>query len=123
MIKILLDQNIPAKIESWLQEKVGQSATIQSTRTRGMARFSDRDIFSYCQHNGLIIITYDDDFQNPLMISDIPGYGVIRLNVYPTGVRQTQEALTRLLDHYPVNEWEKASIVVDVQKIRYSKKP
>jgi len=35
----------------------------------------------------------DEDFQNPLRIPDIPGYGVIRLNVFPTGFNQTAEAL------------------------------
>ena len=122
MIKVLLDQNIPATIETWLQEKVGQGATILSTRKLGMARFSDVDIFNHCQQNAMIIITYDDDFQNPHMIPKIPGYGVVRLNVYPTGASQTREALTRLLNKYPIKEWEKASIVVDAHKIRYSKR-
>lgn len=32
MIKILLDQNIPALIEPWLQNIAGESAEITSTR-------------------------------------------------------------------------------------------
>lgn len=70
----------------------------------------------------MVIVTYDEDFQNPLMIPDIPGFGVVRLNVYPTGLKQTQDALQRLLESYPVATWEKASIVVDKHKIRYQKK-
>ncbi len=56
------------------------------------------------------------------MIPDIPGYGVVRLNIYPTGLFQTQQALQRLLNDYPVETWLMASIVVDPHKIRYQKK-
>jgi predicted nuclease of predicted toxin-antitoxin system len=62
-----------------------------------MDRMRDTDIFYFCQQNEMIIITYDEDFQNPLVIPNIPGFGVIRLNIYPTGVKQTQDALGRLL--------------------------
>ena len=122
MIKILLDQNIPSPIEFWLQNLVGNGAEISSTRTLGMQRMTDEEIFYFCQQQQMVIITYDEDFQNPLVIQDIPGYGVIRLNIYPTGLRQTQEALQRLLASYPVETWEKASIVIDPHKIRYQKK-
>ena len=62
MIRILLDQNIPSPIESWLQTEVGDSADITSTRTLGMQRLTDEEIFYYCQQNGMVIITYDEDF-------------------------------------------------------------
>lgn len=122
MIKILLDQNIPLLIEPWLQNLVKNAAEITSTRTLGMQRMSDQDIFYFCQKQQMVIVTYDEDFQNPLVIPDIPGYGVVRLNIYPTGLRQTQQALQRLLAGYPIETWEKASIVVDPHKIRYQKK-
>jgi len=122
MIKVLLDQNIPAFISPWLQNEVGEAAAITSTRQLGMERMADDEIFYFCQQHKMVIITYDEDFQNPLVIKNIPGYGVIRLNVYPTGFRQTQEALRRLLESYPIATWEKASIVVDPHRIRYQKK-
>jgi len=122
MIRILLDQNIPTLITPWLQEKVGHAAEINSTRSLGMQRMTDEEIFYFCQQQGMVIITYDEDFQNPLVIPNIPGYGVVRLNIYPTGFRQTQDALQRLLESYPIDTWEKASIVVDPHKIRYQKK-
>jgi predicted nuclease of predicted toxin-antitoxin system len=122
MIKILLDQNIPALILPWIENILGKTAEITSTRKLGLQRMTDEDLFLYCQQYGMLIITYDEDFQNPLMIDNIPGYGVVRLNIYPTGYRQTQDALQRLLDAYPIETWEKASIVVDRYKIRYQKK-
>ena len=122
MIKVLLDQNIPDLISSWLQNEVGEAAEITSTRQLGMQRMADDEIFHFCQQHQMVVITYDEDFQNPLVIKNIPGYGVVRLNVYPTGFRQTQEALRRLLESYPVATWEKASIVIDPHKIRYQKK-
>ncbi len=122
MVKILLDQNIPALIEEWLQKIIGKAAIVTSTRTLGFQEISDEEIFSFCQKKQMIIITYDEDFQNPLMLKNIPGYGVVRLNIYPTGYRQTQDAIERLLKHYPVKSWEKASIVIDKHKIRYQKK-
>lgn len=70
----------------------------------------------------MVIITYDEDFQNPLVIPNVPGFGVIRINVYPTGYEHTTEALSRLLLTHPVETWEKASIVIDSTKIRYQKK-
>ena len=121
MIKVLLDQNIPSLILPWLQNEVGEDAEITSTRQLGMQRMADNEIFYFCQQQQMVIITYDEDFQNPLVIKNIPGYGVVRLNIYPTGFRQTQEALRRLLQSYPVVTWEKASIVVDPHKIRYQK--
>ncbi|GEM_PF-4657431 len=122
MIKILLDQNLPALIEPWLQTEVGNTAAITSTRKLGMQRMADDEIFYFCQQQKMVIVTYDEDFQNPLLIPNIPGYGVVRLNVYPTGFYQTQEALRRLLTNYPIASWEKASIVIDPHKIRYQKK-
>ncbi len=83
---------------------------------------SDEEIYYFCQQQQMVIITYDEDFQNPLVIPDIPGYGVVRLNIYPTGLRQTQQALQRLIATYPIESWEKASIVIDPHKIRYQKK-
>jgi predicted nuclease of predicted toxin-antitoxin system len=122
MIKILLDQNIPALIEPWLQNEAGNAAEITSTRKLGMQRMADDEIFYFCQQQQMVIVTYVEDFQTPLLIPGIPGYGVVRLNTYPTGFRQTQEALRRLLAAHPVTLWEKASIVVDPHKIRYQKK-
>jgi predicted nuclease of predicted toxin-antitoxin system len=122
MIKILLDQNIPALIEPWLQKRIGTGAQITSTRSIGLQRMSDEEIYYYCQKHQMIIITYDEDFQNPLVISDIPGFGVIRLNIYPTGFHHTQQALQRLLASYSIDQWEKASIVIDSHRIRYRKK-
>lgn len=122
MIKILLDQNIPEPITDWLQKEVGDKANITSTRILNLQRMTDEEIFYFCQDHNMVIVTYDEDFQNPLMIQNIPGYGVVRLNIYPTGLKQTQEALRRLLDNYSIESWEKSSIVVDPQKIRYQKK-
>ena len=121
MIKVLLDQNIPALVEPWLQNEVGEAAEITSTRKLDMQRMADDEIFYFCQQQKMVIVTYDEDFQNPLVIPNIPGYGVVRLNVYPTGFNQTQQALKRLLQSYPVATGEKASIVVDSNKIRYQK--
>ncbi len=122
MIKVLLDQNIPEPITSWLQSEAGETAEIVSTRMLGFQRMADDELFYFCQQQKMVIVTYDEDFQNPLMIQGIPGYGVVRLNVYPTGFRQTQQALQRLLENYPLATWEKASIVVDANKIRYKRK-
>jgi predicted nuclease of predicted toxin-antitoxin system len=122
MIKILLDQNIPGLIEPWLQHEVGDKAEIKSTRSLAMQRMADDEIFHFCQQQKMVIVIYDEDFQNPLVIKNIPGYGTVRLNIYPTGYRQTQQALQRLLASYPIETWEKASIVVDPHKIRYQKR-
>jgi predicted nuclease of predicted toxin-antitoxin system len=122
MIRILLDQNIHSKIETWLQSTVGEKADVTSTRTLGMQRMSDDEIFLFCQNRNMVIVTFDEDYQNPLVIENIPGYGVVRLNIYPTGFAQTQEALKRLIESYPVETWEYASIVVDSRKIRFRKK-
>jgi predicted nuclease of predicted toxin-antitoxin system len=90
MVKILLDQNIPAPIADWLQERVGDAAEITSTRMLGTQRMTDQQLFQLCQSQKMVIVTYDEDFQNPLVISKTPGYGVVRLNVYPTGLKQTK---------------------------------
>lgn len=85
MIRILLDQNIPAQAVQWLQEEIGSEAEILSTRMLGTPRMTDAELFRYCHSQGMVIVTYDEDFQNPLMFPEQPGFGVVRLNVYPTG--------------------------------------
>ena len=122
MIKVLLDQNIPKRIEAWLQKKVGKAAEITSTRTLGLQRKTDAELFYFCQQNQMVIMTYDEDFQNPLILPADPVFGVVRLNIYPTGFQRTKDALERLLESYPIDTWEKASIVVDFNKIRYQKR-
>lgn len=122
MVKILLDQNVPAPITDWLRKQTGKNATVTSTRAIGHERMTDEEIFRFCQKEKMIIVTYDEDFQNPLVIPNNPGVGVVRLNIYPTGLSQTKDALLRLLKKYRVDEWEKASIVVDANKIRYQRK-
>lgn len=82
----MLNQNIPALIEPWLQDLVGETASVTSTRSLGFQQREDDEIFYYRQDNKMVIITYDEDFQNPLLIKETPGYGVIRLNVYPKQV-------------------------------------
>jgi hypothetical protein len=87
-----------------------------------MEREGDDVLFAFCQREGYVMVTYDEGFQNPLVVPNIPGYGVVRLNVYPTSLKNTQEALNRLLQEYPVEQWRHASIVVDKHRIRFQKK-
>lgn len=122
MIRILLDQNEPEPIAAWLQERVGEAAEVTSTRQLGFQRMADDELFFFCRQQKMVVITYDEDFQNPLLINDIPGYGVVRLNVYPAGIKQTREALQRPLDSHTIASWEHASIVVDQHKIRHKKR-
>lgn len=121
-MRILLDQNIHAPVLTWRQERIGSHAEVRSSRTLGIPRMTDDELFELCQREQMVIVTYDEDFQNTLVIPRNPGCGVVRLNVFSTGILQTQRALERLLEAYPVEKWERASIVIDPHKIRYQRK-
>jgi predicted nuclease of predicted toxin-antitoxin system len=44
VIRIVLDQNIPAQAVQWLQEEIGSEAEILSTRMLGTPRMTDAEL-------------------------------------------------------------------------------
>ncbi|MBW1778764.1 MAG: DUF5615 family PIN-like protein, partial [Deltaproteobacteria bacterium] len=60
-LKILLDQNIPQALSSWLKEKL-HGWLIQHVNEIGFQGKTDEFLYRWAQENKAIIITYDEDF-------------------------------------------------------------
>lgn len=116
-ITILLDQNIPRPVLSWLRE-FKPSWLVQHTDTAGLSGKSDREVFDWAQQQNVIICTYDEDFADQLLFSH-PGHaGIIRLRVWPTTIEETQKALSRLFSQTQDEELIGALIIVNRKHIR-----
>lgn len=116
---ILLDQNVPRIIKNWLKT-IKPEWEIIHTSDLGLAEESDEKIFAVAQTYKAIIITFDEDFSD-IRIFQQPHAGVIRLNVWPTTVEETQSALTRLFKEINDKEIQGSLIIIDRHKIRIRK--
>jgi predicted nuclease of predicted toxin-antitoxin system len=116
-ISVLLDQNIPFEIASWLR-KQRPSWTVTHTREAGLQSKPDRDLFNWAQAHGALIITFDEDFADQRSFPVGTHSGVIRLRVWPTTVEETQGALERLLAEVGDQELRGALVIIDPVRIR-----
>ena len=74
-------------------------------------------VFDAAQERDALILTYDEHFTDRRLFS-LPHAGVVRLNVWPTTVEITQDALLRLLREAPEDELHAAIVMVDRERIR-----
>lgn len=114
---VLLDQNIPRPIKSWLKEKCPHWQVIHVALT-DLSGKSDHDIFEWAQRHHAIIITYDEDFADQRSFPVHQHHGIIRLRVWPTTIEETQRALARLLEEFSDDEITGALVIIDRHRIR-----
>lgn len=115
----MLDQNVPRMIKEWLNI-IKPEWQILHTSDLGLAKESDKKIFSVAQTHKAIIMTFDEDFFD-IRIFQQPHAGVIRLNIWPTTVEEIQSALTRLFKELNDEELQGSLIIIDRNKIRIRK--
>ena len=84
----------------------------------GLARSTDRDVFSWAQAHEAIVITFDEDFADRRSFPVGRHRGVIRLHVWPTTIEETQNALARLFVEIPDSDLAGALVIVDRSRIR-----
>jgi predicted nuclease of predicted toxin-antitoxin system len=117
MPTLVLDQNIPEALVSWLS---GQLAgwTVCHVKGLGLEGEPDEVIYRWAQQNQAVIATYDEDFADARMYPLGRHCGIIRLRVWPTTIENTRRALTRLLASAPCEDWRGSLIIIDNHKIR-----
>ena len=115
--KILLDQNIPQAILKWLKEKL-PNWEIRHVNELGFQGKTDEFLYLWAQGNGSIIVTYDEDFADSRFYPLGDHHGIVRLRVWPTTIKQTRNAMERLLSDLSPSNWRHSLIIIDNQKIR-----
>lgn len=117
VLHILLDQNIPYAVATWLHVQ-RPSWIVRHVKDLHFEGQTDEFLYRWAQQEKAIVITFDEDFADSRLYPLGRHYGVIRLRVWPTTIEKTTEALDRLLRQLPPEEWTGSLIIIDNQKIR-----
>lgn len=116
-LSILLDQNIPFVVAAWLRSQ-RPSWKIWHVKDLGFEGSTDEFLYRWAQQEKAIVVTFDEDFADSRLYPLGMHHGVIRLRVWPTTIEKTIEALSRLMDCLPQEEWMESLIIVGDKKIR-----
>jgi predicted nuclease of predicted toxin-antitoxin system len=119
---VLLDQNVPRAVATWLQE-IRPSWAVHHAAVVGLAGKNDREVFEWAQSQRAVIITFDEDFADRRSFPVGEHHGIVRLRVWPTTVEETQAALGRLLAEVGEDELSSALIIIDRNRIRVRLRP
>ena len=116
-LAVLLDQNVPRAIASWLRSLRPGWRVFHATDV-GLEGRSDPEVFAWAQAHQSIIVTFDEDFADQRSFPVGMHFGVIRLRVWPTTIEETQRALDRLLGEVEEAELRGALVIVGETRIR-----
>lgn len=122
VLRLLLDQNVPQALSTWLKDKLPEWE-IWHVNELGFQGRPDDFIYLWAQKNAAIIVTYDEDFADSRYYPLGHHHGVIRLRVWPTTIELTQNAMDRLIADVPPSTWSNCLIIIDNNKIRVRKIP
>ncbi|MFH7243641.1 MAG: DUF5615 family PIN-like protein [Spirulina sp.] len=107
-MRFLLDQDVYAKTERFLQDKGYDLVRVSSL---GMARATDETILSLAQAQGRILITRDRDYGTLVFVRS-QGTGVIYLRMVPSTMDAVHRELSRVITQYSMEALQKAFVVV-----------
>jgi predicted nuclease of predicted toxin-antitoxin system len=117
IVSILLDQNIPFAVAAWLRSQ-RPSWKIWHVNDLGFEGSTDEFLYRWAQQEKAIVLTFDEDFADARLYPLGMHHGVVRLRIWPTTTEKTIEALTRLMDCVPLEEWIESLIIIGDKKIR-----
>jgi len=115
-LKILLDQNIPKRVKTWLLQNKADIEVLHTSEIE-LSTSEDSVIFEKAQELEAVLITFDEDFSDTRLFNE-KNSGIIRLNVWPTTVESAIDALTRLFEQVSDNEIVGSLVIIDRKKIR-----
>ena len=121
-IVVVLDQNIPRSVTSWLRQIRPQWRVVHAAEL-GFALAPDTTIFVWAQQQQAIITTYDGDFADQRRFPLGSHHGVVGLRVFPTTAEATRDALVRLLAAVSDDDLPRALVVVDRKGVRLQPAP
>ena len=116
-LTVLLDQNIPRAIASWLR-RIRPTWVVHHTSDVELSGKSDEAVFSWAVQNKALIISFDEDFADGRSFPARAHHGIVRLRVWPTTIEETPQALDRLLRETSDEELTGALVIVDRSRIR-----
>ncbi len=119
---ILLDQNVPQAVASWLKLLKPKWA-IFHTGDVGLSGKSDEEVFTWAQQQTAVVVTFDEDFADGRSFPSHRHHGIVRLRVLPTTIQATEQALERLFSEVTEAELTTSLIIVDHYRIRVRTRP
>lgn len=118
---VLLDQNIPIAVTSWLRShRCGWQ--IWHVNEIGLVGENDSAVYLWAQRQHATIVTYDEDFADSRFYHLGSHFGIVRLRVWPTTTEKTIEALDRLIEKVDCQKWPGSLMIVDNDRIRIRQK-
>ena len=121
-LTVLLDQNIPKPIASWLIQ-LKPSWTVYHTSDVDLSGKADEEVFAWAQRNDALIISFDEDFADGRSFPARDHRGIVRLRVWPTTIEETEQALARLFSEVSTDELTGSLVIVDRSRIRVRSRP
>ncbi len=119
-LRILLDQNVPARVAEWLRGE-RPNWRVDHVNELGFAGQSDDFLYRWAQDHKSIIITFDEHFADARFRQLGHHHGIVRLRVWPTTLEATIDGLRRLIENVNENDLRGSLIIVDAAKIRLRK--
>ena len=117
-LTILLDQNVPQAVVSWLK-LLKPTWAVFHTGDVGLSGKSDEEVFAWAQQQSAVVVTFADGRSFPAQRY----HGIVRLRVWPTTIEETEQALERLLSEVTEAELTTSLIIVDRSRIRVRTRP
>ena len=121
-LTILLDQNVPQAVVSWLK-LLKPTWAVFHTGDVGLSGKADEEVFVWAQQQAAVIVTFDEDFADGRSFPAQHHHGIVRLRVWPTTIEETQQALGRLVGEVTEDELTHSLIIVDRSRIRVRTRP
>ena len=121
-LTILLDQNVPQAVVSWLK-LLKPAWAVFHTGDVGLSGKSDEEVFAWAQQQTAVVVTCDEDFADGRSFPAQRHHGIVRLRVWPTTIEETEQALGRLLSEVTEAELTTSLIIVDRSRIRVRTRP
>ena len=121
-LTILLDQNVPQAVVSWLK-LLKPTWAVFHTGDVGLSGKADEEVFAWAQQQSAVVVTFDEDFADGRSFPAQRHYGIVRLRVWPTTIEETQQALVRLISEVTEDELTASLIIVDRPRFVCSTRP
>jgi predicted nuclease of predicted toxin-antitoxin system len=114
-MKLKLDECLDVRLAKIFNDAGFHADTVSEEKLSGT---TDRILFSHCLREGLIFVTQDMDFSNPLRFSPLESQGIIVLR-NPSQLLREAERLVRSLVKRLAKEHPRGHLwVVDRNRIR-----
>ena len=117
--KFLVDENISPQTAQFLR---GLGLVVSDVREVGLRGQNDEAVYKYAKDNGLILITFDQDFSY-LYLSRKDLAGLIVLRVHPQTLENINSALKRFFESVALKNisLSETIAVVEVSRFRFKK--